>query len=70
MKNATSCLAPFLGGALVGAVAAMLLTPKSGPEMRRDIRDMAHKGADKLKAGLEKAHCHCDGLDCDCDKEA
>lgn len=44
MKHSANCLASFLGGALVGAVVAMLVTPKSGPEFREDIRDMAKKG--------------------------
>lgn len=43
MKHSANCLASFLGGALVGAVVAMLVTPKSGPEFREDIRDMAKK---------------------------
>lgn len=65
----TTCIAPFLCGALVGAAIAMLVTPKSGPAMRRDIRDMANRGTQKLKDEIDKIHCQCDGLDCDCDKE-
>lgn len=69
MKNSVNCFASFLGGALVGAAVAMLVTPKSGPEVRRDLRDIANKGSRKLKNEIDKIHCDCDGLDCDCDKD-
>ena len=39
--SGTSALVAFLAGAAVGAVAALLTTPKSGPEMRGMIRDWA-----------------------------
>lgn len=47
----------------------MLVTPKSGPEFREDIRDLANKGSRKLRNEIDKIHCDCDGLDCDCDKD-
>lgn len=47
----------------------MLVTPKSGPEVRHDLRDMANKGTRKLKDELDKVHCECNGADCDCDKD-
>ena len=31
----------FLGGAIVGAAAALLLAPKSGEELRGDLAEMA-----------------------------
>ncbi len=58
-----------MGGALVGAGIAMLVTPKSGREVRNDLRSMAQKGAKKIKDEVDKVHCECDGLDCDCDKD-
>jgi gas vesicle protein len=42
----------FIGGALVGAIAGMLLAPKSGPETRREIKDYADKTEDEI---IEKA---------------
>lgn len=69
MKH-SSCITTFLSGALVGAVLAMLFTPKSGPEVREDLRNLADKGSRKLKNEIDKIHCECDGLDCDCDKDA
>ena len=37
MASAGKVLAAFVGGAALGAVAALLLAPKSGVEMRQDI---------------------------------
>ncbi|WP_418992324.1 YtxH domain-containing protein [Alistipes sp.] len=70
MKHSASCFTTFLGGALVGAALAMLFTPKSGPEVREDLRNLADKGTRRLKNEIDKIHCECDGLDCDCDKDA
>jgi gas vesicle protein len=42
----------FIGGALVGAIAGLLLAPKSGQETRRTIKDYADKTEDEI---IEKA---------------
>ena len=42
----------MLGGMVIGATLAMLLTPQSGPELRRQIKDFA---IDKAKAAARKA---------------
>jgi gas vesicle protein len=42
----------FLGGALVGAIAGMLLAPKSGAEARRTIEGYAEQTEEEL---IEKA---------------
>jgi gas vesicle protein len=42
----------FIGGALVGAIAGLLLAPKSGQETRRAIKDYADKTEDEI---IEKA---------------
>ena len=52
----------FIGGAVLGAVAGVLLAPKSGEETRKEITDYASKvkgevvdAAQRTKAGLEAA---------------
>lgn len=42
----------FLGGVIAGAVAGILLAPKSGEETRRDIRRYARKTEEEV---IEKA---------------
>ncbi len=44
-----SMLMTFLAGAAVGAVVMALTTPKTGPELRGDLKDLA--GRAKRKAG-------------------
>ncbi len=36
-------LLTFLAGAALGAVVMALTTPKTGPQLRRDMRAMAHR---------------------------
>jgi gas vesicle protein len=43
-------LLTFLAGAAVGAVVVALSTPKSGPELRGDMKDLARRA--RRKAGL------------------
>jgi len=52
----------FIGGAVLGAVAGVLLAPKAGEETRKEIKDYASKvkgevvdAAQRTKAGLEAA---------------
>lgn len=42
----------FLGGAVAGVVAGILLAPKSGKETRRDLRGYARRAEEEV---LEKA---------------
>ena len=41
MNDLFKGMALFLGGAVVGAAAALLLAPKSGEELRQDLTGMA-----------------------------
>lgn len=43
----------MLGGALIGSALTFFLTPHSGPELRKAVRDYLEKEADKIR-------CHCD----------
>ncbi|MEK6549000.1 MAG: YtxH domain-containing protein [Nitrospirota bacterium] len=52
----------FVGGAVLGAVAGILLAPKSGEATRKEITDYASKvksevvdAAQRTKAGIEAA---------------
>lgn len=41
MNSLSKGLALFIGGAIVGAAAAVLLTPKKGEEVRQELADLA-----------------------------
>ena len=43
MSNLFKGAALFVGGALIGAAAALLLTPKTGEEVRKEIADLAEE---------------------------
>lgn len=53
-KHERSVLVPFLVGGLVGAGIALLLAPKSGRELRKDIKDVASDTRDKIAMTVEK----------------
>ena len=52
MKQTGLCIVTLLGGALMGAAIAMLVTPKTGRQMRDHIRDF-------IGEELEKMRCKC-----------
>lgn len=54
----------FLAGAAVGAAVVALTTPKSGPELRSDLRDLGGKLRDRVKR--LRGGCDCD---CECENE-
>jgi hypothetical protein len=47
-----STIALLVGGALVGASVALLLTPKSGAELRSDLKGLKGKSVDPIVARL------------------
>ncbi len=49
-----SVVVPFLVGGLVGAGIALLLAPKSGKELRQDIKDAASKTRDAVAGTIDK----------------
>lgn len=54
-NNTGSIIAALLGGAIVGAMAALLFAPKSGQELREDVVRIAKEKASHLnKEELEE----------------
>jgi gas vesicle protein len=54
VKEERSILVPFLVGGFVGAGIALLLAPKSGRELRKDIEDIAADTRNKFITTVEK----------------
>ena len=56
-SSAGKVFAAFVGGAAMGAMAALLLAPKSGAEMRREIMDIVREKGIKLNKEELEAVC-------------
>ncbi len=48
-------LLTFLAGAAVGAVVVALTTPKSGPDLRGDLKDLASRAKSKARDMADNA---------------
>jgi gas vesicle protein len=53
-RKTWSILVSFAVGGLVGAGVALLLAPKSGKELRKDIEGLATDTRDQIAATIEK----------------
>jgi gas vesicle protein len=53
-KKQSSIFVPFLVGGLIGAGIALLLAPKSGKELRKDIKDLASDTRGKVSTTIDK----------------
>ena len=62
-------LLAFIGGALAGAAAAILLAPDSGENTRRKLREKAQQEYDHLKERMSKVEAGCDCTDGYCTEE-
>jgi gas vesicle protein len=54
ITNVGSILVSFVVGSLVGAGVALLLAPKAGKELRKDIKDIASDTSGKIATTVEK----------------
>ncbi|HET7317673.1 MAG TPA: YtxH domain-containing protein [Nitrospirota bacterium] len=60
-KRGGSILVPFLVGAFAGAIAALLLAPKAGKELRKDIKDFAANAKDNLASAIDTGKGYYEG---------
>ncbi len=51
-KKEGSIMVPFLVGGLVGAGIALLLAPKSGKELRQNIKDVAANTRERISSAV------------------
>ena len=68
MKNTGTVIASLIGGMLVGSALAMLMTPQSGPELRRRIKDAIDEGVRKAKNKAAELENEYDEHRCNCEK--
>jgi len=48
-SNSAAAVIAFASGAIIGAAAALLLTPKPGREVRGKLSDLGESAADKVR---------------------
>lgn len=54
MKDLIKGAALFIGGAMVGAAAALLMAPKKGEELRQDLADLAEEAKKRAQDYCEQ----------------
>ena len=54
MNSLSKGLALFIGGAIAGAAAALLLTPKKGEEVRQELADLAQEAKKRAQQYCEQ----------------
>lgn len=47
--NAAAAIIAFVSGAVIGSLAALLLAPKSGREVREKLSDLGESAADNIR---------------------
>ncbi len=62
-KGSSNLLVGLVGGAIVGAVAAILLSPKTGKENRQIVRENFTKGRERIAKGVERIRNRQDSRD-------
>lgn len=53
--NAAAAVIAFVSGAVIGSLAALLLAPKPGREIREKLSDMGENAADSIKRYAREA---------------
>ena len=53
-KGNSKLLAGLIGGVIVGAAAAMLLSPKSGKENRQVVKERITRGRETIAKGVDR----------------
>lgn len=68
MKNTGISFASLIGGMIIGSALAMLLTPQSGPALRKQIKDLIDEEVDKVREKIDEMHSKINEAACDCDE--
>lgn len=69
MKNTGIVIASLVGGMILGSALTMLLTPQSGPELRRKIKDLVGDQLDQVQAKIGEVENRIDEIRSQCGEE-
>lgn len=67
MKHTGIAIVSLVGGMIVGSALTMLFTPQSGPELRKQIKDLIDDEVDKMKDKVDKVQERIEEARCKCD---
>lgn len=68
MKNTGIVIVSLIGGMIVGSALTMLFTPQSGPQLRKQIKDLIDDEVDMVKAKVGKFEEKLDEVRCKCEE--
>jgi hypothetical protein len=57
-RSALPTLLTFVLGAALGALVVALNTPRRGPRLRRDLKNLAHRGMGRARGAVEALRGH------------
>ncbi|HJC26443.1 YtxH domain-containing protein [uncultured Alistipes sp.] len=69
MKNTGIVIASLVGGMILGSALTMLLTPQSGPELRRKIKDLVGDELDRVQEKIGEVETRIDEIRCQCEEK-
>lgn len=69
MKNTGIAIVSLIGGMIVGSALTMLFTPQSGPELRKQIKDLIDDEVDMVKAKMGKVEAKIEDARCKCEEK-
>ena len=69
MKHTGIVIASLVGGMILGSALAMLLTPQSGPELRRKIKGLVGDELDRVQEKIGEVETRIDEIRCQCEEK-
>lgn len=69
MKNTGIAIVSLIGGMIVGSALTMLFTPQSGPELRKQLKDLIDDEVDRMKNKVDKFEEKIEEARCKCNED-
>lgn len=69
MKHTGIAIVSLVGGLIIGSALTMLFTPQSGPDMRKQIKDLIGDEVDRMKSKVAKVQEQIEEARCKCEEK-